>query len=276
MNIFVLDETQCVLGESAFWNNERQSYLWLDILKRCLYEKRRERLDCHDFDFTPSAILRNEDAACITLVSDAGIVKYHLNSRRILELLPIALEPGFRTNDAGSDPQGRVVFGSMEWEPTGRHGEIYRLEKDGSLRKLLSNVGIPNTFLWSSCGKKIYFADSYLQEMYVADYRENEIANIKLLFRPNGDATPDGSCQGEVGMFNAEWDGARVALRSFDDGRVLSELPLKALRPTSCAVAGEKMDELLITTASDGMDDQQMAAFPLSGKTLIAYLKSVG
>ncbi|WP_417766210.1 SMP-30/gluconolactonase/LRE family protein [Spongiibacter tropicus] len=273
MDIFVLDETQCVLGESAFWNSERQSYIWLDILKKRLYEKRHESLACHVFEFTPSAVLKHEDKDCITLVSDAGIATYHLGRRCIIDNLPIKLESSFRTNDAGLDPQGRVVFGSMQWEPAGRNGVIYRLEKDGRIRELLSSIGIPNTFLWSDCGTKIYFADSYLQEMYVAEYRENEIANIQLLFRSNGTATPDGSCRAGKGIFNAEWDGARVVLRSLNDGSVLSELPLRALRPTSCAIAGEKMDELLITTASDGMDDEQMAAFPLSGKTLIACLK---
>jgi L-arabinonolactonase len=277
LNYTVFDSTACLLGESAFWHPERKTFLWLDILAKKIFEKAKGKdVVVHQFELTPSAIVSAVAGNGVVIVCDQGILSYDLDRRHVTDLTPISLQQGYRTNDAGLDPVGRVVFGSMEHAPSGLNGMIYRVEETGDIMPLLSKVGIPNTFVWSDDGRKIYFADSYKQEMYVADYGDEGITNVAPLYNlVGGDVTPDGSVIIGGKLLNAEWNGARVAVRSIVDGQEKAEIPLPVMRPTSCAVGGEELNELLITSSAHGLSADQLNEYPHSGKTLVVSLADI-
>ena len=85
----------------------------------------------------------------------------------------------------------------------------------------------------------------------------------------NTDATPDGGALDDEGnIWIAVWGDASIH-RYSPDGFLLEKLELEALQPTSCAFGGISMDEMLITTATEGMTSEQLRQYPDSGKVIL-------
>jgi sugar lactone lactonase YvrE len=270
-NCLVFDGSRCQLGEAAFWHESRRSFVWLDILARELYEKSVSgSLNKCDLSFTATAILPAIDISSngVRLVAGSGIYELDLESAEVVKLYTISLPESHRTNDAGLDPEGRIVFGVMELQPAGLNGWISRIEQDGTLTQLVDCVGIPNTITWSASGQNMYYADSFEQVMYVAEYSQMKISEFFSL--KESLATPDGSCLLGENLYTAEWDGWRVTKRCVKTGVLQAELAMPVPRPTSCVIYD---GHILITSASDGLEAYELSAAPDSGKTFIATIE---
>ncbi len=75
-----------------------------------------------------------------------------------------------RFNDVIADPQGRVFCGTM---PTStRLGRLYRLDRDGTLTKLLDEIGCSNGIAFSRDRQTMYYTDSPKREIYRFAYDE--------------------------------------------------------------------------------------------------------
>lgn len=271
MALGIFDEKICRLGEGSIWMESRQSFAWLDILSQQLFEKPLiGPLATYKLNVTATAILPSTDvtASCVRLVAENGIYAMGLQSGDLSLLHSFTLPDTHRTNDAGIDPSGRIVFGVMECQPTGLRGWIERIEHDGTLTRLVGGVGIPNTISWSTSGHKMYYADSFRQTMYVTEYPQLAISEFFSL--KDGMATPDGSCVHGEFLYTAEWDGWRVAKRCISTGKLVAELAVPVPRPTSCVIHDER---ILITTASDGLAVEALDLAPDSGKTFIATIE---
>lgn len=271
MAVKLFDDTFCRLGEAVAWLESRKSFAWLDILSQKLYEKPLiGSLMVYELHFTATAILPAADVSSngVRLIAGSGIYELDLGSGEVVKLHTILLPESHRTNDAGLDPEGRIVFGVMELQPTGLNGWISRIEQDGTLTQLVDCVGIPNTITWSASGQNMYYADSFEQTMYVAEYPQMKISEFFSL--KESLATPDGSCLFGEYLYTAEWDGWRVAKRCVKTGALQAELAMPVPRPTSCVIYD---GHILITTASDGLDADELSAAPDSGKTFIATIE---
>jgi sugar lactone lactonase YvrE len=90
------------------------------------------------------------------------------------------------------------------------------------------------------------------------------------------ESTPDGGALDEEGnVWLAVWGDASVHKYS-QEGKLLDKVELRALQPTSCAFGGEHMDEMLITTAAEGMTEEQLEQYPDSGKVLLKKMDVKG
>jgi sugar lactone lactonase YvrE len=58
-------------------------------------------------------------------------------------------DPGVRMNDGGCDPDGRFYCGSMAYDETPGRGSLYRLDKDGTAKVILTGVTISNGFAFA-------------------------------------------------------------------------------------------------------------------------------
>ena len=59
-------------------------------------------------------------------------------------------------------------------------------------------------------------------------------------------------------------DGGRLN-RYSADGKLDREIPLPVSKPTMCTFAGDNLDSLYVTSASDGLSDEQRRAEPHAG-----------
>lgn len=280
-NIEVFANTQCSLGEGCHWNIKRKSLFWVDILEKKLFEKKVGTAYKEiDLPFIATATFEHIDSSKIWLVTNRGVIEFNLCNENYRLVVPLFIDKNkFRTNDAGIDPYGNLVFSIMEHNPSGRNGTIYRVDKNKKTKKILSGVGIPNTFQWLINENKLYTCDSYLQEMYSFDYNENGIIepSKKLFFSlKDSDFTPDGSTMSDNGLlWNAQWKGSCVAVYDLK-GRKIFNIDLPIPYPTSCVFGGNDNKYLFITSACVSLDKSEIEKYPTSGAVFMIHTHSTG
>jgi gluconolactonase len=179
-----------------------------------------------------------------------------------------------RWNDAKVSPDGALFLGSMAYENQSNEGAFYRLSKDGKkLDRLFGEVGISNGLDWSVDKSKMYFIDTLAMKVDLFDYNNGEISNRRTLVEiSDGMGYPDGMCSdSEDNIWVAFWMGSCV--RGFDGktGKQIAEIKLPVQKVTSCCFAGEKLDQLIITTAvGNPGEEMDLNEYPQAGFIFIA------
>ncbi len=190
-------------------------------------------------------------------------------SRRDWLHRPEAHLPDNRFNDAGTDPSGRFLAGTMNTAGTAKNGALYLLAPDGALTVLRRGIGIANTIAFSPDGTTLYTADSSTGDLmaFAYDTASGRLGERRTAFRPDPalPGVPDGSAVDRDGyLWNCRWDGGCV-VRLAPDGRTDRIVALPVTRPTSCVFVGAT---LYVTTARYDLDEAALAAQPLAGALL--------
>jgi gluconolactonase len=168
----------------------------------------------------------------------------------------------------------------MAYENQSNEGAFYRLSKDGQkLKRLFGDVGISNGLDWSQDLTKMYYIDTLTMKVEVFDYDNGNISNRRTLVQINeGMGFPDGMCaDADDNIWVAFWLGS--AVRCFDGktGKQLEEIKLPAQKITSCCFAGEKLDQLIITSAvGNPGESMDLTEYPQAGFIFIATPGVIG
>jgi sugar lactone lactonase YvrE len=265
----------CQLGEGGLWHNVRGSFFWVDITARKIYEK---SLDSHlaqwEMNYEISALFINpNDRNRLWVLSENGLLDFSLLTSKVSVRHPLkGLGVGIRTNDAGIDPSGCLVYGTMLKNPNNGAGAVYALNKKGEITTLIDNVVIPNSFIWCKNGTNLYSADSSKQVMYQYNYdTTSKTANERQMYisLTEGGATPDGSAIDKSdNIWNAQWGGGVVTCYN-KDGGVVDTIELPVSRPTSCTFGGKYNDLLFITSAIGDLTPSQLEIEPLAGSVFM-------
>jgi sugar lactone lactonase YvrE len=174
----------------------------------------------------------------------------------------------FRFNDGRCDAQGRFFVGSMNEKRDANTAALYRLDPDGALRQVLSDMMISNGLAWSPDGRTMYHADTPTHTIRAFDY--DSVTGIPS--RPRTFATwpgetdrPDGAAVDSVGNYwSAFYRGGKVVQLS-PRGEILAEFPTPAMCPTMCAFGGADRKTLFVTSARQMREPDELARLPLSG-----------
>jgi sugar lactone lactonase YvrE len=191
------------------------------------------------------------------------------------DLFPFAELPldavRLRANDGACDPAGRFWVGVMDRGAAAGAGSLWVVRPDGSTAQVLDGMTIPNGLGWSPDGTVMYVTDTHTGTItgYAFDPDSGTLGQVRTVIRTDPRlGGPDGlavDAQGSV--WTAVWDGG-VVLRHAPDGGLTGVVEVPVPRPTSCAFAGHDLRDLVVTTASVALDDQQLARHPMSGRTL--------
>jgi sugar lactone lactonase YvrE len=173
-----------------------------------------------------------------------------------------------RLNDGRTDRQGRFIAGGMNEGSGAPSSTVIRVDPDGSVTTIISGVSCANSTCFSPDGRRMYFADSPVREIWSYDYdiEAGVPSNRRVLVDLKREAgVPDGSCVDEEGaVWNAVWEGRRV-IRVVPDGTVDRVVDVPTLKPTCCAFGGADLATLYITTSRLGSTTEQLSAEPSAG-----------
>ena len=253
-----------ILGEGPLWSTRRNALFWVDIKGRRIH-----RLTLQDEKVTswtaPEMIgwlieRKNHDGFVAGLQSGFALTDADFRDFDVIASLPDA-RPDVRLNDAKATADGRIYAGSMELSGRESLGGLFRLDPDHSVTRLDSGYGVANGPALSLDERTLYHTDSVRGRIYAFTREADGSLHDKRLFREfeTDDGAPDGmTVDAEGCLWVAHWDGGQLS-RFDPDGALISAHPLPASRITSCAFAGQDLDRLFVTSASEGREDEPMA-----------------
>lgn len=277
----LLLDAKAALGEGPSWDAARQLLYWLDIYAGNLHiynpatgEDRVHALGqvvgCAAPTRSGRIILAvRQGLATLNLFTDKHSESFL--TAPTLEFLaqPELHLPGNRFNDGKCGPDGRFLFGSMEQAEENNTGSFYSYSPDGTLKTLLTDIGISNGLTWSPDRKTLYYIDTPTHNIMAYDYdlASGAIANGRVAVRvPDEFGWPDGMTSDARGrLWVALWGGAAITVWQPGTGQLLERIPLPAKNVSACAFGGPNGTQLYVTSARKGLDDATLTAHPLTG-----------
>jgi sugar lactone lactonase YvrE len=264
----LLLDAKAELAEGPCWIAERSCLLWVDIVAGRV----------HLLDPSTGADRAIEVGQPVGTAVPAGGRSLALAIRdgfAILDLDTASVEliaevekdlPSNRMNDGKCDSAGRLWAGTMSLNTRRGAAALYRLDAERNVELMVGGVGISNGIGWSPDDRLMYFIDSLEGRVDAFDFEavSGTIANRRPFARVEG-GSPDGmAVDAEGGLWVAVWGGGKV-LHFLADGSLAGEIELPVSRVTSCCFGGPELCDLYITSAWQGMVDDERAEQPLAG-----------
>jgi sugar lactone lactonase YvrE len=256
MQLEMIADYECLLGEGPLWNPFEASLYWTDI--------RAGRM----FRFDPETgeheeVYRGDPVGGFTIQADGGLLFFMDNGAvrswhggRLSTLVEeIPEERGGRFNDVIADSRGRVLCGTVHEERG--WGSLYRLDRNAEYTKLLEPVECSNGMGFSGDDRTLYFTDSGKGTIDCFDYqaedgsidRRRPFAAVR---NAKGEGIPDGmTVDAEDCVWSACW-GGKCIVRYSPQGDELTRIKLPAVRVSSLTFGGEDYADLYVTTAGGG------------------------
>ncbi len=249
----------CECGEGPLWHPFDRLVYWVDIPPGRLYRfdpATGQHEVCHEGEALGGFTIQADGSLLLFLARGAVSIWRNGVVTPVVEEIPD--ERATRFNDVIADPTGRVFCGTMA--TTERLGRLYRLDIDGTISKVLDDIGCPNGLGFTLDRKHLYFTDSERGEIYLFDYdvATGEIANRRVFVSlPKDAGCPDGMTVDEEGfVWSAIWDGScliRFAPDGCEDRRIL----FPAKKVSSCIFGGPDYGDLYVTTAGGQNKDAE-------------------
>ena len=247
-------DTRAHTGEGPLWHPDEQRLYWVDIPAGRLYRYdpatgRNETV--YETDDAPLGGYTIEADGALLLFTHGAIQRF-VPGADVTD--PVAtIDASTRFNDVIADPEGRVFAGTMPG--TDALGDVYRIDRDGSVRVVIPDVDIPNGMGFSSDESTFYFTESEARRIDAYDYDRatGELsARRTYVAVPDDDGVPDGlTVNATDHVWSARWNGNRV-VRYDPAGRPLDAIELPARKVSSVTFGGPEYGELYLTTALTG------------------------
>jgi sugar lactone lactonase YvrE len=152
-------------------------------------------------------------------------------------------------NDAKCDLQGRLWAGTYAKDLCTPCGALYRIDPDGAVTMMLSEVIISNGLDWSPDGSTMYYIDSMTRAVDAFDFdsRHGTISNRRTVLSVERGG-PDGMAVDREGCLWVAVYGTSEVRRHAPDGELLARVEISTPAVTSCAFGGVDGGELFITS----------------------------
>jgi sugar lactone lactonase YvrE len=245
----VIADYACETGENPLWVPEDQSLLWTDIPRGRLFRhKPATRITELIYSGRPVGGFTIQQDGSLLLFKDRGTITRWTPKHEAVIVPEIPMERELRFNDVIADPAGRVFCGTYT---DGRKGRLYRLDADGTLTKILDDIGCSNGMAFTPDRAGFYYTDSFASTIYRFDYdgTTGEIRNQRIFYTvPEKQGLPDGCTVDEHGfLWFALWGGSAI-IRLTPEGQVDAHIGMPAQKVTSLAFGGDDLKTIFVTS----------------------------
>lgn len=260
-------------GEGPVWDSATQTLYWVDIKGERFF--RYQPATGHYESFWVGAqvgVLAVREQGGLIMATNQGFARWDFATGRP-EFIghPEADRPEMRFNDGAVDPQGRFWAGTMgeaeELQKAGA-GKLYRLDPDGTIHTMETNLGIPNGIKWSLDNRTMYFTDSTPKTVWAYDFdgATGAISNRRPFFKMDAaDGTPDGTGQDADGnLWIACWGGQQL-VKINPQGELVERVKMPVGHPTSCTFGGTELSDLYVTSCAFPVMDEPRKVHPYAG-----------
>ena len=262
---------QARLGECPLWDTEAEVLWWVDI----------EAPSLNRFDPATGenrAIAMDENIGCVGLRRAGGFIAglrsglWLLGGNGERERHIANPQPDYRVsrfNDGRVDPWGRFWAGTIHEPRDVAAAGLWRVDADLSCIHVGWDITVSNGLAFSPDRRWMYHADTpaHVVWRYALDPETGAVLGDREVFHefPYGNGRPDGAAVDIEGFYwSALYEGGRV-VRISPAGEIVAEHPLPARCPTMCALGGEDLRTLYVTSARHGRSAAELAEWPESG-----------
>ena len=245
------------VGEGPLWHPYEKRLYWVDITggKMFWYEPSTNTHDQFFEGKTIGGFTIQKDGSFLLFLENGSIASLKNNTMEYL-VSEILEERGMRFNDVVTDPEGRVFAGTMHQNSDlalngEKLGNLYRIDKDMSINKVLQGTKIPNGMGFSLDHKTMYYTDSGNKSIYSFDYDKNtgNISNQKSLITvPDGEGLPDGMTVDSNGDIWSASAGGYSLNQYSSSGVQKQSIKIPASMVSSLTFGGDNLDDMFITT----------------------------
>jgi len=267
---------QCELGEGPIWDDRIDRLWWLNILERELHQYDPATQQDHVLSLAqmPGTVVGRATGG-LMFAMEKGFAAYDPETDRLDMLVdPEPEKPGNRFNDGKCDPVGRLIAGTMQYECKDPEGSLYSLDVDRTVRKLFDDVYCSNGLAWTEDGKTMYYIDSlrYRVDAFDYDVAYGTVANRRTVVTiAESEGCPDGmTIDTDDNIWVAHFGGSCVSHWDPRTGERLDQVDLPVTNITACWFGGRARKDLYITTAYEGLSEEARAAQPLAGGLYMA------
>lgn len=271
-----LGEATHRLGEGPHWDAERGRLSWVDIVAGELWVDEGDGEQRVSFGEDLGVAVPHQEGGWVCGLS-GGIARV-AEDGTLLHRVP--LEPaGVRMNDGKCDSAGRFFVGSKAQDNAPGAGNLWRLDLDGTVSRVIEGLTIANGLGWSPDDQVMYVTDSAPGRIDAFRY---DVASGALTERrtflqaEEGDGSPDGLAVDAEGCLWVAFWAAGAVRRYAPDGRLVGQVDVPASLTTSCAFAGPALQTLVITSAWDELTEAERAEQPLAGRRFVAEVGVAG
>ena len=259
------------LGEGPLWDDHRRRLFFVDINARQLhyYDEQQQQHGYHQFDRMPTALALQNDRSLLIALEDC-LARFVPETGELTTLWEMAIDPHrVRTNGAKAGPDGCYYLGTMDRVEKRPVAALYQVTSNGKFTQLLSHRTISNGITWSSDYRTMYYIDSPTRtvQAYDFDISSGTIAHPRSLVKVGkGEGVPDGmTIDTEDHVWVAHHGAGYVARYHGQTGALLARVSVPAPNVSCCTFGGPDYQTLYITTARDGLSNEQLQQYPQSG-----------
>ncbi|HEX3754070.1 MAG TPA: SMP-30/gluconolactonase/LRE family protein [Rhizomicrobium sp.] len=278
MEIEVVLKAGATIGESPTWSAAEKALYWIDVKKPALYRYDPNTGNCRSWLMTSDiggfGLVANPAGAVVAL--RLGIFRLDFASGSLTQLAPPPFDPNlFRFNEGACDGVGRfwvgVMFDPLTDGASPQEAALHSFTLAEGLRAEPDHAQLHNGMAWSPDAKKFYLSHSYSQNVYAYVYdqatgrlgRRDRFAVV-----PKNLGIPDGAAVDTEGSYWCALHGGGRLRRYSAAGAADRDIELPVSQPTMCAFAGEELDMLYVTSATDKLRPEQRRKEPLAGALL--------
>src|SRR5579872_4352018 len=277
MHIEVALDAQAIIGESPTWSAEEGALYWIDVKKPALYRYDPQSGQCRTWpvssDLGAFALL-DERSALVAL--RYGLHRLEFATGALDLLAPPPFDPKlFRFNEGLCDESGRfwvgVMFDPIEGSPPPQRGSLHSFTLGEGLRRENDEAELHNGMALSQDRRRFFLSHSNTGSIYAFDFNPEagRLGSARLFAQvPKSVGLPDGAAIDSAGFYWCAIHGGCQLRRYAPDGTIDCEIPLPVSQPTMCAFAGDRLDTLYVTSASNGLNPTQLGEQPLAGALL--------
>ena len=268
------------LAEGPIWDDAKGRLLWVDIpnglvLEGVLEGDRLRIVERNEFGENVGAVALRQGGGYLVAAQEC-LIEVAVDGTRTPGPRVIASGEPRRMNDGSTDPAGRFLVGTLSFG-TSSNEELVRLRRDGSLEVIDDDLTLSNGLAWSVDGSVMYSVDSLTQRVWkrAYDVATGEVGP-RAVHLTIEDGKPDGICIDAMDhLWVAIWGGGQVR-RFAPDGSQVARVEVAAPHTSSMAFAGPDLDQLVITSATVELTDEQLATYPMSGHLFSARVGVTG